>query len=92
MELKADTSEALDKWLGLDTWFKTHPSDMGRFYNFVDQYQKDHGYSFDEAALHEEIEHRVGRGGGVGEELRDIIRNRISLAYDILGFLKQTGR
>jgi hypothetical protein len=92
MELKASTSEALNRWLGPATWYKRHPFDMRRFYDFVDQYQKDHGYEIDESALREEIEHRVSRTGSVNEDLRDTIRSRISLAYNILDFLERTGR
>ncbi|HYX72001.1 MAG TPA: hypothetical protein VE732_04465 [Nitrososphaera sp.] len=93
MQLNPDTDKALNGWLGPQTWYKNHPFDMDRFYKFVDQYAQDHGYTIDETALREEIEHRVTKyGGRVGEELRDIIRSRISLAYDILRFLEVTGR
>jgi hypothetical protein len=92
MELKASTSEALDRWLGPGTWYKNHPIDIRRLYDFVDQYQKDHGYVIDESALREEIERRVSMRDGVSENLRNIIRARISLAYHILHFLERTGR
>ena len=66
---------------------------MNRFYDFVDLYQRQHGYSIDEVALREEIESRViEHRGKVSEELRDIIRDRISLAIDILDFLKRSKR
>ena len=80
----------LQAWLGPGSWHTPHDSDMDRWYDFVDQYQRDHGYTIDEAALREQIEHKVQ--GGVNEDLRDIIRRRISLAYSILDFLKRTGR
>lgn len=93
MQLSTESDKALDRWLGPATWFKEHPLDMERFYGFVSQYQTDHGYVIDESALREEIERRVTRSGGsVGEELRDIIRDRIALACDILEFLKSTNR
>ncbi len=93
MEFELDTSEALNRWMGPETWTTDHPTDMNRFYNFVNQYQIDHGYTINETALREEIERRVSnRGGVIGESLRDFIRRRISLAYNILDFLKQTGR
>ena len=93
MQLQPDTDNALNTWLGPSPWSTNHPLDMERFYDFVDQYQKDYGYTIDENALREEIESRVTRyGGSVSEELRDIIRSRISLAYKILDFLKRTNR
>lgn len=93
MQLQPDTDNALNTWLGPSSWSTNHPLDMERFYDFVDQYQKDHGYTTDDDALREEIETRVTRyDGSVSEELRDIIRSRISLAYKILDFLKRTNR
>jgi hypothetical protein len=93
MKLKPKSDETLERWLHLDTFFKRDLRDMNRFYDFVDVYQREHGYCIDEVALREEIETRVTRyGGSVSEELRDIIRDRISLAIDILDFIKRTRR
>jgi hypothetical protein len=80
----------LSAWVGPTTWHASHDYDMDRWYDFVDQYQRDHGYTIDEAALREHIEQQVE--GGVNDHLRDIIRARISLAYNILDFLKRTKR
>lgn len=80
----------LQAWVGPSTWHTSHDLDMDRWYDFVDQYQRDHGYTIDEVALREHIEHKLE--GRVNENLRDIIRQRISLAYSILDFLKRTGR
>lgn len=90
MELSAAAESKLQTWIGPRTWRTLHPSDMDRWYDFVDQYQRDHGYAIDEALLREHIERKVE--GGVSENSRDIIRHRISLAYSILDFLKRTGR
>ncbi len=88
--LSEATESKLQTWAGPNTWHTPHDLDMGRWYDFVDQYQRDHGYTIDEAALREHIENELE--GSVNEDLRDIIRQRISLAYSILDFLKHTGR
>ena len=80
----------LQAWVGLNTWHTANDFDMNRWYDFVDQYQRDHGYTIDEVALRAHIEHKIE--GPVNEDLREIIRRRISLAYSILDFLKHTGR
>ena len=90
MPLKPDTDVALDAWAGPNTWYTDHDLDMNRWYDFVNQYQKDHGFTIDEAGLREVIERKVE--GSVNEQLREIIRDRIGLAYNILDFLKHTGR
>lgn len=82
MRLKDDAARALDAWLGAPTWHTPDDSDMDRWYDFVNQYQKDHGYTIDEVGLREMIERKLG--GSVGDDLRDIIRDRISLAYNLL--------
>ena len=89
MSLKPATSEALDEWLSPDTWHTKHDLDMVRLYDFVDQYQKDHGYTINEIKLQEEIEKRADVSDG---SLQEVIRERISLAYNILDFLEHTGR
>ena len=93
MELDAETSEALNLWLAADTWHTTDSNDMDRFYDFVNHYHREHGNTIDEAALREEIERRIkNSGGNISDELRDTIRTRINLAYDILEFLRRTER
>ena len=96
MEFRPNTSSALDRWIGADTWHTRHPNDMARWYDFVDQYQRDHGYDIDEVAVLEEIEHRAAKALGISTgnlgQLTDVIRERISLAYDILQFLSRTTR
>ena len=90
MQLKPDTEKALNAWMGPNTWYTDHPLDMDRWYDFVNQYQKDHGFTIDEASFREVIECKVE--GAVNDVLDDIIRDRISLAYNILAFLKRTGQ
>lgn len=90
MKLSSETIKKLDAWVKKDTWHTGHKIDMDRWYDFVNQYQMDHGYSIDEAALREIIEKKIA--GNINELLRKPIRTRISLARDILDFLKRTGR
>jgi hypothetical protein len=89
MELSPKSSEALNKWLALGTWHTGHPSDMRRFYEFIDHYQKEHGYSLNEQALQEEI---AMRANVQGNEMAPKIRDYVSLAFSVLEFLKQTNR
>lgn len=90
MQLSPEAEQKLDAWVKVDTWHTNHIFDMERWFDFVDQYQKDHGYSIDEVALREIIERKVT--DGVTDSLREEIKARISLAYNILDFLKRTGR
>lgn len=90
MQFKPDTEKALNNWLKPDTWYTLDLVDMNRFYDFVDQYQKDHGFTIDEAALRETIERKVKAGND--EDMKEIIREYVNIAYKILEFLKQTGR
>lgn len=90
MQLNPEVEQKLDTWVKVNTWHTKHDLDMDRWYDFVDQYQKDHGYSIDEVALREIIERKVT--DGVTDSLREEIKARISLAYNILDFLKRTGR
>ena len=56
MKLSSETIKKLDAWIKVDTWHTNHKLDMDRWYDFINQYQKDHGCSIDEAALREIIE------------------------------------
>lgn len=89
MKMTPATDKALDGWALPSTWHTPHANDMERWYGFVDQYQRDHGFQVDETALRERIEQKVG---GVSENLRDVIRERVSLMVDILDFLRVTKR
>ncbi len=90
MILSKDAEKALDHWLAIGTWPTNDSTDAGRWYKFVDQYQRDHGFAIDESALREKIKAKIG--GVVNKDLRDIIRERISLACGILEFLECTDR
>ena len=89
MELTDMTMTTLKKWSGRSTWHTSHDDDMDLWYDFVNQYQNDHGFEIDEGALFEII---VSEVGDINEDLEEVIRDRISLAYCILDFLRRTGR
>jgi len=90
MQLNPESSKALDQWLAASTWYKSNDSDIEKFYNFVNQYQKESGYDIEEKNLEEEIASRAEVEGN--DAMMPIIRERVSLAISILEFLKQTGR
>lgn len=93
MHLKPDTEAALDRWVGPSTWDSGHHEDMRRFYEFVSQYQKDHGFVIQESDLRDEIKSKVkAKGHPVGTHQENLIDDLVSLAYKILDFLKATGR
>ena len=58
MAIKPNTQKALDHWL-VPTWDTGHPRDERRFYEFLSQYQQDHGFSINESELRKEIERTV---------------------------------
>jgi hypothetical protein len=92
MQLKPGARAALDGWL-VTTWDSGHSLDEDRFYKFVDQYQRDHGFSINEADLRDEIERSaVAKGLPVGSHQENLIHELVSLAYRILDFLRATGR
>jgi hypothetical protein len=93
MALKPATQAALDAWIAPATWDSEHPEDMQRFYQFLSRYQKDYGFALDEDALRREIQTRVkAKGRAFGDHQEDLVDRLVDLAYDILDFLKATGR
>ncbi|GFE72119.1 hypothetical protein [Chroococcus sp. FPU101] len=95
MKLQPETEKTLYQWLNTDTWHTKHPLDMKRWYDFVNQYRKDHGFSLDESSLQKIIESKLNVSGidlSKNEVLQKVIEERISLAYNILDFLKHTGQ
>ena len=93
VQFKPETSRFLNGWLGPDSWNSPHSNDMNRWYDFISQYQRDHGYALDERGLVEEIEQRHRqRERPIGSAERKIIENRVGLAREILEFLERTGR
>jgi hypothetical protein len=93
MALKPATKAALDAWIRSATWDSEHPEDMQRFYQFLSLYQKEYGFALDEDALRKEIQAAAqAKGHAFGEQQEDLLERLIDLAYDILDFLKATGR
>ncbi len=90
MNLKPNTERALKAWLAPSTWDSDHPSDMYRWYDFVNQYQKEHGFVINEIDLRDHIQRSVK--GTLGAHQQEVIKKRVSFAIDILNFLKHTGR
>jgi len=86
MNLEPGTEKALETWLLTSSWLSGHQLDEDRFYQFVDQYQKDHGFSIDEPALRDIMKSKVG------DQYEQEINEYISLAYKILDFLKVSNR
>jgi len=93
MKLSAEAEAKLRSWYGPSTWHTPHDSDMNHWYDFVSQYSLDHGHAIDETALREHIVAKIREmKSPMNEHLEEIISNRINLMYNILDFLKHTGR
>ena len=92
MQLKPNTEKALDGWIKKETWdTRNPPCDMKRFFDFVNEYQKEHGYTIDEPEMRDIIKGKLGIKGELQEPLLETINRYVYLAYDILDFLKHTG-
>ncbi len=93
MDLKANTTAALDDWLGPESWDSGNPPDEGRFYRFVSEYQKEHGLSIDVNELRKEIARRVLKNNHpVGQSQLESILDHLGFMGCILDFLRATGR
>jgi len=93
MDLKTNTTAALDEWLGPESWDSGDPPDEGRFYRFVSEYQKEHGLSVDVNELRKEIARRVfAKGHPVGGAQLESILDHLGFMGCILDFLRETGR
>lgn len=93
-QLKPKTEQALVDWLIMDGCFTRYPLDMNRFYDFVNQYQKDHGFLINERELHEVISSKLknlGKSLDKDYEQKNI-QHHIGLASSILDFLEHTGQ
>ena len=90
MKLQPQTESKLDAWLAPSTWHTNHDNDMNRWYEFVNQYQRDHGFQVPESDLKELIVRKAEIENN--DALKETVSERISLAYNILDFLKHTGR
>jgi hypothetical protein len=94
MDLNQGTRDALDRWI-VDGWGSDTKTDPGayRFYQFVDQYQRDHKYNMPELEMREEIRRTAERQGMRFDEYQEReAAEYVSRAIDILGFLETTRR
>lgn len=99
MILPDNTNKKLKSWIGWDTWYKNNTSDMNMFFDFVNEYSKEVGFSIiEEDSLIETIadiakipmnEREIEEGQNY---LYSVIKEKISLMHDILDFLKATKR
>ena len=87
MQLTPETEVALHGWVEPETWDSDHPTDRKRFYRFVDQYKKDHGYSMNDPAMRDLIKQKVqGQGYIFGPHQEELVHEYLALAHDILEF------
>jgi hemerythrin-like domain-containing protein len=82
----------LESWAKASTWHTSHALDIHRFFEFIDQYAKDHGHTVEESALKDLIASITNTPTGNDNTLEEIIRERVALMVAILDFLKVTGR
>ena len=90
--MKIETEDVLRKFLQIDTWYTGHPLDMNRWYNFVNTYSQNEGFTIDETSLKEKMLHMLNLQPEQSEYHDTSIITLISLAYNILDFLKHTNR
>jgi hypothetical protein len=92
MKLSNATEASLDRWLNRKTWSSEHVLDTQRFYDFVNQYSKDHDCIDNTRNLYETICSKKGINPDDNHDLNKIIDKNVLLADHILDFLKYTGR
>lgn len=93
MELKTNTTAALDEWLGPESWNSGEHEDEARFYRFVSEYQKEHGFSVNPNELRQLIARTVFKNSHpVGHPQLEAILDHLMSMGCILDFLRATGR
>ncbi len=99
MDLHPDVQRQLEAWLLAGNLISGHWADEQRWYDFVDLYQKHHGFTLYEQPLidhatatfcKEENEENLDSEGG--RVIANEIQEHVSLARKILDFLEHTGR
>ena len=55
MTFSSATEQALDRWISPRTWDSLTHTDAAKFFQFVSQYQKDHGFFMDEGLMRDSI-------------------------------------
>jgi hypothetical protein len=93
LDLKTTSAAALDDWLGPESWDSGEPEDEARFYRFVSEYAKEHGFSMDPNELRQLIARTVlKKGHPVGHPQLEAILDHLMSMGCILDFLQATGR
>ena len=87
MQLTLETDTALNEWVGSRTWDSDRPVDRRRFYRFVDQFKKDHGYSMKGSYIRALIEQKVrAKGHRFGPHEEERVHEYLARARNILDF------
>ena len=93
MIFSSPAEKALDHWISPSMWDSSHHTDEAKFFQFVSQYQKDHGFSVDEDVMRDTIKQVVmAKGHPFGQPQADFVHKRVALARNVLDFLSATGR
>lgn len=93
MDLKISTTAALDDWVGPESWDSGEHEDEARFYRFVSEYQREHGFSVNPNELRQLIARAVlKKGHPVGHPQLEAILDHLMYMGCILDFLRATGR
>ncbi|MDW5418539.1 hypothetical protein R6242_18400 [Iodobacter sp. CM08] len=91
MNTSDNSNKTLKQWLGFNTWHTNHDLDMNRFYEFVNAYIIDNGLLInDESVLAETIANQVDIK--TTDPRFETIKEKVTLMYSIIDFLKVTGR
>jgi len=87
MNLSEDTLKKLNQWIKSETWHSNHDLDTQRFYGFIDAYEKENGPQISDEAI---LTEKIATQGGIDTSslLFDVIRERVSIMYTILDFVK----
>jgi hypothetical protein len=87
------TEQALDHWITPSTWDSLNHTDTAKFYEFVSQYQKDHGFAMDERFMRDTIKEVVmAKGHPFGRLEADFVHKCVSVARNVLDILSATRR
>jgi len=93
MTFSSATEQALDRWISPRTWDSLTHTDAAKFFQFVSQYQKDHGFFMDEGLMRDSIKQAViTKGHPFGQPQAEFVHKCVALARNVLDFLSATGR
>ena len=96
MDLHPDVQRQLEAWLFVGNFISGHWADEQRWYDFVDLYQKHHGFTLCEKSLIDHATATLAKEENVESEGGRIkakeMQEHVYLARRILDFMKHTGR